>query len=340
MPESVRVPDSDYAAVISIHNMVFSNVFSNIRSTNNTLKILSTWLDGSNVTQSNLITITIPIGNYGVDQLFAYINTYCSTLSTYYYGLGTNGDTTLPGFALSTSDITKCQIAPPSLTVLNNTYNSGHVYSGFYLILDNDTRGLLEDLGLLTYAQGLDNTSAIPNTTYFGIGFSCYRAASTYVLSATFLKSGDALSLGGIKALSIQWSAVTGGVRSSYANLAKDATIGIVPIDQDTGNQVNYDPANPYKFAVPGLNVSAFTFIIRDSATGELVNFNGADWILTVLIEIREINNEVQGQAKDGNYGQQYPIFHGSHPISGVGQQFTYQNPNNPPEHLKRSRNQ
>lgn len=53
--------------------MVFYNAFKNITSRNNKLKILSQWFNNG-IQQEDIITVTIPVGHYTLDQLCSFLN--------------------------------------------------------------------------------------------------------------------------------------------------------------------------------------------------------------------------------------------------------------------------
>jgi hypothetical protein len=307
MSESISVMNGDYVALVSVQKMCFMNVFNNITSNNNTFKILSTWKKNTGSGYDHEIrTITIPPSNYSIEQLFDYINPLSGSLSTYYYGLGTAGDSTKPPFEIAASDITKMQYTPPDVTLL--TYNAAHDYTGFYILIDKtDTVSInyLERIGVIEYdANGnipglLTISDPASSTQQYGLGFPVAWNGSAYVYTNTSTTvCSDCINITGPLSINVMWDGIAANTRNSYNNLSSSNCIAVVPVDSAVGFETIYTPNNPYKAIVPALSLSTFQLSILDSSDGTELDFQGVDWLICLHIEFKEIDNAPQ----DGNF--------------------------------------
>lgn len=327
MRELISVRDGDHVASLSLFVMSFFNVFNNITLKNNKIKILSTWTN-EGVAGHDINPITIPVNNYATEQLFNYINPLSGSgpagsgipTTTYYYGLGNAGDSTLPAFKIATTDVTKLQYTPPSIAALNATYNTSHVYTGFYLLIDADTLKLMENTGVVEYdANGnigglLNILDPASSTQLYGLGFPVTCTAGVYsYTNASSKVAPDCIALMGPISLNIGIDTVSANTRNSYSGLSLGDTIAVVPIVGGVGYKTVYEPMNPFKCLIPGFSTNNFRLTVRDSATGEKVDFQGVDWVITLLIDYLEVDNDPQGQGKQGNFDKQLPMFHGQH---------------------------
>lgn len=182
MTDMIKVFDQNFTAVVSLHNMVFYNIFDNITSNNNTLKILSTYKTSPTATSvvNNVITVQIPSGHWTAEQLLVYLNTpgLCNTINTttgtgapyWVYGMGFTGNTGTTQAAQDAwtwdSSRSKFLYSPPGAAasgIMTDAlcYDPTHIYVGFYLIYDSTTEPCLDTLGLLQYSNNIP-TNVVP----------------------------------------------------------------------------------------------------------------------------------------------------------------------------------
>jgi hypothetical protein len=343
MQETISAADDNFTAVVSVHSMIFNNTFPNIVSGyNSTLKILSTWINTS-YNASNIITIDVPAAQYSLSSLVEFLNTQCNALiEGFYYGLGNPGNSTtaVAGFGV-TEDGSKATLTAPSAGTSGvlGVYNALHIYTGFFLIADVETIPLMSTLGLLELGQEgvptntvkvpqgtpTTNTPIIPDgfyncigipvttggaTTYYNFTSPWVAPAVSTVLTKTIISS-NVTKLQGPGGLSISWEVATSNARESYNKLSTGNTIAIVPVLSSFGYRNVYEPSNPFKCVIPNFNVNQFKIQIRDCETGSLVDFQGSDWVLNLVIEFYEMDNTHKSeQANDGFHRNVMPNMH------------------------------
>jgi len=329
MAEKVHVLDSNHTGMISLKSMHFVNSFANIISGKNKLKILSTYTE-SGVYKENLIEVTVPVGHYNLTSLLAYLNTdgVCNSLSTYYYGMGDSGDVAnYPPFSVSSSDSAKISFHPPTGGSGVLAYNILHVYTGFFLVVDADTSPLLLQLGLLRSSQPgiIENLTNSFSTKYpHVIGTSVlwdgavaynYPTANTVTTTGVEVFSSsnfNVIDLAGPKALMIQIQELHANVRTSISDFSTGNTIAVVPVSSAYGGVISYQPDRPFENVTPNLQLNSFTINIKDASTGDRVDFQGANWIATLLIEFYEIENKTLSETgESGEKNNIMPIYHG-----------------------------
>lgn len=332
--------------------MIFYNTLANVSTSNNTLKILSTWTE--NGTDKNyIITVNVPVGHYDINGLVQYLNgdgvcnrdptTANQPYTNYYVGMGVYGNTTYPPFQVSNTDSAKIEFQFPTAGTggaLNVNY-AAHVYTGFFLIVDDETKPFLNLLGLLDY----DEFGTVVNTfevnslgaTYTVLGNRVFTGGAatyyTYTLpwtsSAPFeqsLNKGiNSISLGSPTSLGISWEQIFANTRTSYSSLSLGDTIAIVPITSAYGYKSVYQPPNPFKCIIPNFNINRFRLKVVDADTGLNVNFQNVDWCVTLNIEFYEIDNEYKSEKAIMGYGRTvHPTLHTTNldhtlPHSGTG---------------------
>lgn len=354
MRDSISVADANFTAVISLYSMIFYNTFANVTTSNNTLKILSTWLDVNNNQQNFLITVNVPPGHYDINGLVNYLNTdgVCNrnpaeagtTYQNYYVGMGVYGDSVnFPPFEVSSTDAAKVlfQFPTAGLGGALSTNLGVHVYKGFYLIVDDDTTPFLNLLGILNYNQfgALNNVRNITSagTTYTVIGNDVttggastpYSYISPWSLPTTVespqTTPPNAINLGGPTALSVSWEQIFANTRMSSHGLNLGDTVGVVPVVAAYGYKTVYQPPNPFKCIIPNFNINRFRIKVCDADTGLPVDFQNTDWSITLNIEFFEIDNEYKSERALMGYGRTvHPTLHTTNldhnmPHSGTG---------------------
>jgi len=185
---------------VSITDVLFSNVFYNVRPGVATLQYVDVFAAGRNRPASyRVTTVEVPYGFYGYDTYTDYLNDHMGTLAqniTYsgagapagnqkvFYGFGSSyaGVTTnnVPAASYSLS-IAKIWMQTPSLGDMYQAYPSdstltpstseSNIYAGRYLIDNSLTYSLLHMTG---YSFRSVNTPPIPNTPFHGWGVPIY----------------------------------------------------------------------------------------------------------------------------------------------------------------------
>jgi hypothetical protein len=195
---------------ISMTDVLFSNVFNNVRVNYQTLKFVDLWAAGRNKPASySVTTVQIPVGFYSYDTFSSYINstdgvmgyqtqvTYTgtgapATATPSYFGFGstyageTSNDIPKTDFSYtqarvwfktpSLGDMYQAFKSDNTISVASTTsgvVNSG-IYAGKYLVSDDETYGLLHMLGY-AFNYGAVTPQPIPGTGLVGFGVPIYN---------------------------------------------------------------------------------------------------------------------------------------------------------------------
>ena len=324
MRDSIGVIDQNFTAVISVYSMIFYNSFANILKDANILKVLSTFTVNGVVT-NYIQTVTVPPGHYDINSLLAYLNTagVCNGAApgdaTYKYGLGVSGNASYPPFAISPADPSKLVVQAPTAgtTGILGVPAAAHIYTGFYLVVDATTTPLMTQLGLLETNQLSANTNiqiiTSAGTTFSVLGFipinttTYYNynnyAVPTTIITASFAATNN-INLGGPPALAIQWENMYANTRNSFDQLSVGDTVAIVPIMGAYGYKNLFQPPIAFKSIIPNFSINQFNLKIRDAATGNPVDFQGNDWLITLCIEFYEIDNSYMSETGQSGIGR------------------------------------
>jgi hypothetical protein len=343
IPFNGNMIDHDPLKVVrfSITDFLFSNVFYNVYPGVQTLKYIDVFAPGRNIsTYTYSITqVVVPIGNYNYDSLTAYLNTtlgnavntsFSTGSAEVFYGFGStyNGLTT-NDIAASGEDQTTGKVFAnsPSLgdlyqpfkkdSSVTATGNSG-IYCGKYLISDNDTYGLMHQLG---FSFSTVVAPAIPNTPFTGWGFPIY---SRQVASATQY-SFDNVNFGTSSAdltvktvVPICISNLSGlddlyihcdQLRTHYLSgilkypLAPSDVVAVIPINVPFGDKMLFVPNFPLESFLVNTNITQLTFRMTNSNNVPL-DFNGTDWSMTIYCEqmADESRIELENYPDSGNF--------------------------------------
>ena len=195
----------------SLIDVLFTNVFYNVRPGAQTLKYINTYAAGRGVAATyELVEIVIPEGFYDYASLSAYLSqpnilgkqTYLATFTTNtYQGFGATEWAAITTAAVI--DAAVAELAQGKIVINTPTlgdmyqYNIGissnysgwtsaysYIYSGVYLVEDQSTYRMLRTLGISN-----DSTVpvAIPGTTYSGYGFKIYaEETGTTTISTSY----------------------------------------------------------------------------------------------------------------------------------------------------------
>lgn len=324
MVEAMQVPSPHYAAQISVHSMSFFNTFRNIEAPNNKLIILNTWTN-NDTPEERLTTIEVPSGIYTVATLLDSLNTQMTELDTYLYGFGNvvlnGGAIPLTPPLTQSADGSKTVINAPSIAAMDFTGDATHQYTGAYLVINSQTEDFMKTLGFINY----DFNGAYPlqrklvtgvTTNLEGIGFQLgYSGVYSFFNPAqSSILSPDVIDISGTNSLSINLQATSSNARNSYNNLTNSDTIGLVPVVGSTGFKTIYHPPIPFQATVTNFQTNEFHIIIIDAATGRKVDFQGADWTITLIVQYTEIDNVTKSESSaQGNYDMHHPALFGAH---------------------------
>lgn len=202
---------------ISMTDVLFSNVFNNVRVNYQTLTFIDLWAAGRGLPASySVSSVKIPVGFYSYDTFSTYVNntadcmgyktevTYTGTgapvgTTPSYFGFGSTydgaGSNDIPKMAFSYTEA-RVWFKTPSLgdmyqafksdstisvaSTSSGSVNSG-IYAGKYLISNDESYGLLHMLGY-AFNYGAVTPQPIPGTPFVGFGVPIY---SRQVDSAT-----------------------------------------------------------------------------------------------------------------------------------------------------------
>ena len=330
MGDLLAVQDPNHAAIITLHSMMFYNTFINIGQGQNKLKILSVYKTNS-ATYGVVHTTTIPPGHFDIDGLLNYLNHHShQIIDTHFYGLGSFHTPDTPAFYLSEDDPSKICFRPPvagdGLGSDLKNIDSTHQYVGFYLIVDEITIPLLKIMGLVERGSSQSILNArqimVENGVYYRvIGFETIQKDGYYVYnsgdsisapSLPFYQGTNCINLGGPTCLTVALDNIYANSRNSYDSMNKGNTIAAIPIDAAYGYKNIYrQSSGEFGCVVTNLNMTQIRLMIRNGETGELVDFQGNDWVATLKIEYYEINNELQSTAAQEGWNRpSHSIYH------------------------------
>ena len=341
---------------ISIVDFLFSNVFYNVRLGVQTLKYLDVFAPGRNFAdyQTRVRTIIVPPGYYSYDTLTSYLDTCMGdtevvtmtesgvdhTVNIFNgFGSAYDGITSDDISSSEYSTITgKVFLQSPSLgdmwqpvrntdAVTTTGTNSG-IYAGKYLIVDDETYPLMHVLG---YVFDSKPAPAIPNTSYYGLGFPIYNRKSSghteYSFNNTFWGTAETgfpeiaqvvpvciSDLTGLDDLYIHCAQLRTQFMSGILKqpLTPGDVVAVVPINVPFGEKVSFVPNFPLVSYLRNTNIAQLAFRLTNS-NNQLLDFNGIDWAMTIFCE--EVADDSKVQLEDNPGNMPTPFFQGSdHP--------------------------
>ena len=331
----------------SIVDVLFSNVFYNIRLGVQTLKYLDVFSPGRNVAEytTRVETVIIPPGYYSYDTLCTYLDTVMGDVQAVtinsvpldvFNGFGSTYDT-VTSDAVSPAEYStitgKVFMQTPSLgdmyqnvpadNSVTSTTGYSEIYAGKYLIIDTDTYNLMHILG---YVFDSKPAPAIPNTPYFGVGIPIYNrtVSSTTQYSFDKVTWGSAevgfpafkkvepvciSDLTGLDDLYIHCAQLRTQFQSGILKqpLAPGDVIAVVPINVPFGEKVSYIPNFPLTTYLRNTNIAQLTFRMTNS-NNQPLDFNGVDWSMTVFCEEVQDDSLIQTQDNPGNLPTPYQL--------------------------------
>jgi len=202
LSDGIKGNDESSPAKIWVKSMSFNNTIRNITTSNNKLKVFTSWAE-SGIVKSRVIHVTVPPNHYDLNSLLAFLNKQgtCNgnenppggvgTLPNFspavgnrnaYKGLGVWGDlssanttpgtnTGFPPFIVDPNDPSKLLFQGPTAGKgVLGTYTHDYEYRSVGLIYDNDTKGLMIMLGVVANSSSGGDPSNI--TTFIDDGTS------------------------------------------------------------------------------------------------------------------------------------------------------------------------
>ena len=316
----------------TIVDILFSNVFYNVRLNYQTFKYLDVWAPGRQVANYTytVTTVTVPIGSYSYEALTAALLPLMGKKSPFgastdvYYGFGSvytgtvNEEVPSTAFSLITG---KVFFQTPALgdmfqnfkkdnTVNANSFPVSGIYAGKYLIDDAETYGLLHSLG---FSSSANPAPLIPNTPFRGWGTPIYSrqvgnnteysfdnivwgasaADPTFATVTPYVIS----DLTGLDDLYVHCSQLRTQYMSGAKNypLAPSDTIAVIPINVPFGDKMSFVPNFPLESYLINTNVTQLNFRMTNS-NNELVDFQGIDWAMTLYIQEEEDKSRMQAE--------------------------------------------
>lgn len=342
---------------ISIVDVLFSNVFYNIRPLVNKLKILNTFSAGRNKPASYLVReIVFDEGFYNYDTFTEKLNDVTSIYSTtsgvwealqvdgvvgtqyspvgfgsLTTGVDPSSQTAPANFSMTTgkvwfqtptlADYHQNYLSDNTVNILSGTPYSGTehswIFSGIYLIVDDETYGLMHLLGYTTVQ--VDNPPSIAGTPYKGYGYPLYSredAGSTQYSWDGILWSGDGggnninktlmprdiSDFTGLDELYIHCDQFRTQFLSSIskAPLAPNDVVCVVPINVAFGEKMSFIPNFPLESFLINTNVTQLQFRLTNSSNQE-VDFHGINWSIGMFCE--EVDDTARIDAERGPIG-------------------------------------
>lgn len=353
---------------VSIVDCLFSNIFYNVRPGADTLKILTHFAAGRNKVANSLTqVIKIPHGFYAYDSLTDYLNTAAGSLKTnitytgpgapagsqrVFFGFGSyypqqptqaTNDVSASTFSTVSSkvwfqtpslgDMYQNYLANNSLTPNNVVSN---IYAGFYLIEDQETYGLMHQLG---YSFTETPPPLIPGTLHRGYGTPVYFQETASSTTYSFVPNSTLSADYGVSATDERFSMVvpqevsdlTGlddmyihcpQFRTQYqssqgrAPQAPNDVVAVIPISCEFGQKMSYIPNFPLECFLQNTNITQLQFRMTNSNNIPL-DFHGIDWQLTMFCE--EMEDSSRLQLEDNPDGGQPDAFNYSNVMRSGG---------------------
>ena len=326
MTDIIKAPEQHYAAMVSLQSMNFFNTFHNITTANNKLQVVLTYEVGGDTYTSLQDRIAITPGNYDAVELAAAIEAdplFCAKLPAMANG-GAGGN--LANMTMTISRNTaKASIVSNTLIQANAVTDINIRSIGF--LADATTQPLMTILGFYDESgPGIySDIQPIFGTNFSGVVFQYAGVAGA--LAYVVPPGNSMITLAGANllmeppnlsnvvttpAIQVDLNGIRSDVKAG-SNLSRGATIAIVPVTSGFGGAVNFYPPNPHKSMVTDMYLSEFHISIRDASSGQFVDFNGIDWIISINIEWAETETSEQSDLALNNIPRKIlPLYHSS----------------------------
>ena len=341
---AIVTPDSNFAAVLSIHSMSFFNSFNNITPKNNKLTYISTYMVAGGAIEYAETDVFILPDYYTAADANVVLNATQEAAGLggkngllshkdaagYAYGMGhiaVSGGlgayvyTVTAPFSVAANNRRFLLHATPAASL--DPVVAAHRYIGFYLAVNDSTLPMLRKLGFgntgsnnaFLDAKIITEISPLPDTStnLYGIGFKYDNDGVNYTRASGYpaqIQSPNFLNMNTVLSLDIRVESMHTAVRTGVGLRAGD-TVGIVPVTGGFGTRSFFEASNPMSSIMTNLNMSRLKITIRDATDGHLVDFNAVNWILNLKFDFMEISNGYNSQSGSDGVGQKVlPIFH------------------------------
>jgi len=342
---AIKTPDSNFAAVLSIHSMSFFNSFNNITPKNNKLTYISTYKVGGEIQYAETDVFVLP-DYYTSTDVNVVLNATQEAAAAggkngflshkddanFAYGMGHIAVAGGPGayvytvsnpFSMATNNRRYILHATPATTLNLAAFDANHEYVGFYLAVNDSTLPMLRKLGFgntgsnnaFLDAKIITEISPIlgTSTNLYGIGFKYENNGTNYTHADGYpveIQSPNFLNMNTVLSLDVRVESLHTAVRTGVGLRAGD-TVGIVPVIGGFGTRSFFEASNPMSSIMTNLNMSRLKITIRDATDGQLVDFNAVNWVLNLKFDFMEISNGYNSQSGQDGVGQKVmPIFH------------------------------
>jgi hypothetical protein len=326
---------------ISIVDVLFSNVFYNIRPNVNKLKWVDVFAAGRGCAATYQVgEATMEYGYYNYDTFTDFADANMGEdVTVAFGGVGTTQVEFL-GFGSKYAGVTsnnitassysmtfaKVWMQTPSLgdmfqpfpndATVTSPDGISYIYAGKYLIVDDETYGLMHLLG---FAQS-DNypPPPIPGTPYIGYGVPIYNrlnggnteysfdnvtwGSSTADTTIATVVPQTVSDFTGLDDLYIHCEQLRTQFLSgiSKAPLAPNDVVCVVPINVGFGEKMSFIPQFPLETYLVNTNVTQLHFRMTNSNNQEL-DFKGINWSITMFCE--EVDDTARIEAEKGPIG-------------------------------------
>jgi hypothetical protein len=340
IPFAANLCDTDPLKVmkVSIVDVLFSNVFYNIRPRVNKLKVLDVWAAGRGKAQTYSISeVQYEYGFYNYDSFTAAADESMGELVTITFSTGT--DAVYKGFGSSYAGVVNNNIPASSYTLqqakvffqtpslgdmLQSVAISGvtspdthsYIYAGKYLLADEESYGLLHLLGY--WSNDVADAPNIEGTPYKGFGVRIYsrESGSTTQYSFDNVNWGTSTTdttiatvvpdqtsdFTGLDDLYIHCSQLRTQFLSgiSKSPLQPNDVVCVVPINVAYGEKMSFIPQFPLESFLLNTNITQLNFRMTNS-NNEPLDFHGINWSLTMFCE--EVDDDARIQAENTPLG-------------------------------------
>lgn len=266
------------------------------------------------------ILLTIPDGHYDINTLLAYLNangnsqktitfsgtppwtTYGAT-SILYLGFGFNGQNndalTTPIVGYLPNDDNSKVVLQPNVTQTGNAYfktystgnsiaNDPYVYSGVYLIDNEETNGFMNTVGFSS--KFIQTPLIAPDTQGFGYAFATNSLPSVQPL----LTGPLVINLSGPWMIYMCIDSLSNNSRCNNASMDQLNIVDSIPIDNYYGSFINYNQTFDNYQLLDDLNTSSFRVNFIDQ-NNKPVDFRGGQWCAVLhLVTKTNARDEIQ----------------------------------------------
>lgn len=340
IPFAANLCDTDPLKVmkVSIVDVLFSNVFYNIRPRVNKLKVLDVWAAGRGCAQTYSISeVVYEFGFYNYDSFTAAADASMGEHITITFSTG--ADDIYKGFGSSYTGVINNNIPASSYTLqqakvffqtpslgdmlqsvaitgVTSPDTHSYIYAGKYLLADEESYGLLHLLGY--WSNDVSDAPKIEGTPYKGFGVPIYSRESGGTTQYSFDNINFGIATTDTTIATVvpdQTSDFTGlddlyihceQLRTQFLSgiskspLQPNDVVCVVPINVAYGEKMSFIPQFPLESFLLNTNITQLHFRMTNS-NNEPLDFHGINWSLTMFCE--EVDDEARIQAENTPLG-------------------------------------